>query len=440
MKKTSMHRRTLLRGALAGSSVMLGLPLLDIMLDGNGEALADGTELPTRFGVWFWGNGVRPEYWIPTTTGTNWTPNVETEPLLAVRDYVSVVSGCEIKSDSHPHHSGMAGIMTGQIYHQLGTIRDTIVSTFGTQSVDQQAADYLSGETPFRSVELGITKFRGTDEGSTFQHLSHNGVNNFNPSEYEPFLVYERLFGLTDSDALILARRSVLDAVHTQANRLSRRLGSADRIRLEQHLDSIRTLEQQLNFENVCDGGTVPGGYPDINGQEQISARNQIMSQLMATALACDLTRVFSVLFSTCGSGVVFSEVGATEGLHSTCHTEAMPQPTVHAATTATMQYLSEFLQTLRDTPDGTGNLLDNCSLLCTTELSDGYTHSNTDFPIMIAGLGGGRLKGGYHYASPNSENTSNAVLTALQGAGVPMSSFGADEGYSNQPISDLLS
>ena len=440
MSKVTLNRRALLRGTLAGSSVMLGLPLLDIMLDGNGEALANGQELPTRFGVWFWGNGVRPESWVPTTTGSNWTPNIETNPLLAVRDYVSVASGCEIKSASHPHHSGMAGIMTGQSYHQLGTTRDTIVSTFATQSVDQQAADYLAGETPFRSVEIGITKFRGTDEGSTFQHLSHNGINNFNPSEYQPISVYERLFGLTSSDAVTLARKSVLDAVSQQVDRLNRRIGVQDRQRLEQHLESIRALEQQLTFENTCDGGALPGIYADINGQEQIAARNQIMSQLMATALACDLTRVFSVMFSTCGSGVIFSEIGAVEGLHSTCHTEAMPQPTVHAATTATMGYLSEFLQALRNTPEGTGNLLDNCSILCTTELSDGYTHSNSNFPILIAGLGGGRLKGNYHYASPNSENTSNAVLTALQGAGVPMSSFGAEGGYSNQAIPELLS
>lgn len=439
MSKHTLNRRALLRGTLAGSTVMVGLPLLDIMLDGHGEALADGTEIPTRFGVWFWGNGVRPEYWVPTSTGSNWTPNVETEPLLAVRDYVSVASGCQIKSATHPHHSGMSGIMTGQAYHQLGTVRDTIVSTFATQSVDQQAANHLAGSTPFRSVEIGITKFRGTDEGSTFQHLSHNGINNFNPSEYQPINVYERLFGLSSSDAVTLARRSVLDAVTQQVDRLNRRIGVQDRIRIEQHLESIRALEQQLTFDNSCEGGSVPGGYPDINGQEQIGARNQIMSQLMATALACDLTRVFSVMFSTCGSGVIFSEVGALQGLHSTCHTEAMPQPTVHAATTATMGYLSEFLQTLRNTPDGTGNLLDNCSILCTTELSDGYTHSNSNFPILIAGLGGGRLKGNYHYASPNSENTSNAVLTALQGAGVPMSSFGADGGYSNQPISALL-
>lgn len=441
MKPFQLDRRALIRGVVGGTSVSLGLPLFEIMMDGHGEALADGTEFPTRFGLWFWGNGVRPESWIPTSTGSNWTPNTETNPLLPLRPYVSVVSGCEIKSATHPHHSGMAGILTGQHYYELGTIRDTIVSTFADQSVDQIAADHFSGTTPFRSIEVGVTKFQGTDEGSTFQHLSHNGPNNFNPSEYEPITLYTRLFGLSGAEELVLARRSVLDGVLTQTGRLSNRLGASDRIRLEQHMDSIRALEQQLAFDGErCDGGLRPGAYPYVNGQEQIEEKNRVMSQLLATALSCDLTRVFSVQFSTAGSGVVFWEAGATDGLHGICHTEEMPQPTVHAATTLTMGYLAEFLQILRDTPEGTGNLLENSSILCTSELSDGYTHSNADFPIILAGHGGGRLVGNMHYSSPNVENTSNAVLTALHGAGVAVPSFGLEEGYSNQTISSLLS
>ena len=83
-----MKRRSFLRGAFQGSSVVIGLPLLESMLNCNGTALADGNNLPTRFGVWFWGNGVRSEYWTPLTTGNNWEPNDETEPLRALRPYL----------------------------------------------------------------------------------------------------------------------------------------------------------------------------------------------------------------------------------------------------------------------------------------------------------------------------------------------------------------
>ncbi|MEO0601895.1 MAG: DUF1552 domain-containing protein, partial [Myxococcota bacterium] len=166
-----LRRRTVLRGLLGGASVAVGLPLLEAMLDGNGTALANGDPLPTRFGVWFWGNGVKPDRWIPDGTGTNWTPSSELAPLTALRRYLTPITGLTITTGSHPHHSGMAGILTGELYQQLGTTRDTIVSTFASQSVDQIAADHFDGVTPLRSLELGVTRFTGSDEGSTFQHL-----------------------------------------------------------------------------------------------------------------------------------------------------------------------------------------------------------------------------------------------------------------------------
>lgn len=435
-RRAPLNRRTLLRGLLRGTAVGVSLPALEAMT-GLGTARADAA--PTRFGVWFWGNGVKTDRWVPRTTGSGWTPNDETEPLLGLRDYVSVVSGCEIKTATHPHHSGMTGILTGQRYHELGAVRDTIASTFADQSVDQIAADAFDGMSPFRSLELGVTKFRGTDEGSTFQHLSHNGPNNFNASEYSPRRVYSRLFGVPADPQLNLVRASVLDVVGGQVSDLNRRLGHTDRIRLEQHLDSIRTLESRLDADiGSCTFGEPVDDVPDVEGLEQITEKNLVMSQLLGLALACDLTRVFSVQFSTCGSGVIFWEAGATDGLHSTCHTEANPQPVVHAATTLTMGHLADFLQTLADIPDGEGNLLDNSSILCTTELTDGYLHSNADFPIIVAGKGGGRLRGGVHYRSGSSENTSHAVLTALRGAGVEAGSFGRDAGYVTTGVSEL--
>ena len=96
-----------------------------------------------------------------------------------------------------------------------------------------------------------------------------------------------------------------------------------------------------------------------------------------------------------------------------------MPQPTVAAATVFTMEQLGVFLRRLRDTPEAGGNLLDRCSILCTSELADGWTHSNKDFPLLIAGRGDGRLRGGVHWRSGNDRSTSDAVLTALRG-GMP--------------------
>ena len=204
---TLLDRRTLLRGMLRGSAVAVALPALEAFTDRGSRAFATTGAGPDRFGVWFWGNGVKPDNWVPTGTGTGYTMTSQMAPLAPLQDYVSVVSGCEIKTATHPHHSGMTGILTGEHYHQLGTTRDTIVSTFARQSVDQDAADFFEGQAPFRSLEVGITRFRGTDEGSTFQHLSHSGVNLPNPSEYSPTALYQRLFGAALPPDLDTARK-----------------------------------------------------------------------------------------------------------------------------------------------------------------------------------------------------------------------------------------
>ena len=211
----SLNRRTFLRGALGGLTAAVALPALEAMLNSSGTAHADGTPLPTRFGVWFWGNGIRRAHWLPEGTGSVWQPRAELAPLLGVRDYVSPVTGLEIKTATHPHHSGMTGILTGARYAQVGTTRDTIVSTFAYPSVDQVAAQHFQGQTPFRSLEVGIAQFRGTDEGTTFQHLSHNGPNNPNPSEYNPGVFFDRLVGAGPGEPqLSRSRKSVQDQEH----------------------------------------------------------------------------------------------------------------------------------------------------------------------------------------------------------------------------------
>jgi hypothetical protein len=437
--RAGLSRRQVLRGLVGGASATVALPILDAMLGSNGDAFAQGGPLPTRFGVWFWGNGVRREHWIPDGEGVGWQPRAELAPLAGVKAWVSPVTGLEVKTATHPHHSGIAGIMTGARYAQVGTTRDTIVSTFAYPSVDQLAAAHFQGTTPFRSLELGICRQTGSDEGTSFLHLSHNGPNNPNPAEDSPRRLYDRLFAGARDARIDLARQSALDAVSGQVRRLQSRVGASDRARLDQHFESVRALELRLAAETpACRVADNPGDFPDVDGQEQIAAKNAAMSQLLALALACDLTRAWSVKYASAGSGVVVWAAGARNGLHQMCHDEAVPQPLVHAAVTFNMSQLAVCLEALRDTPEGDGNLLDHCSILCTSELSEGNVHSNDEFPILIAGGGGGRLRPGVHYRDRNRGNASRAVLTALRGAGVPADSFGYEAGATRDSIGAL--
>ena len=132
-----------------------------------------------------------------------------------------------------------------------------------------------------------------------FSTSSHNGPNNPNPSEYDPRAVFNRLFVGNNSIDELSARRSVLDAVMGQFSRLRPKLGANDRRRIDQHFESIRSLELRLASEPVaCALPNEPGVYPDQNGQEQIEAKNEVMSEPVALALSCDLTRAVVAVFT----------------------------------------------------------------------------------------------------------------------------------------------
>ena len=73
MNKYRLNRRMLLRGALAtGAAATLPLPIMDAMLNSHGTAFAAGDPLPQRYVTWFFGNGILPPLWVPTSTGADW--------------------------------------------------------------------------------------------------------------------------------------------------------------------------------------------------------------------------------------------------------------------------------------------------------------------------------------------------------------------------------
>ena len=447
MNRSQRSRRLFLRGLAAGATVTVGLPLFDFMLNDHGEAFADGEALPTRFGLWFFGNGVHLPSWTPSNVGTNWEVPADfgLASLLPLREYVSVISGLDVKTPRHAHHSGMSAVNSGGPHLKVDDVRDTIVSTFKYPSIDQIAAAHYQtvSPTPYRSLEAAVTKFRGTDEGTSFQYLSHNGSlageTNVNPSEESPHALFDRLFNQGTAEPLVLsARASVLNAVSGQIASLSPKLGAKDRQRLDQHLSSISDLEARLKAPIAeCTKPGDPGDYPDEAGIEFMEEKNRAMSDLIALALACGLTRTFSLMFSTAGSGAVFWMVGSTDGQHYMNHTEPAPYSKQRDAVKFTMSQLAYFLEKLRTTQEGAANLLDNSSILVTTEHTEGWTHSQDNMPMLLCGKGGGRLRGNVHY-NGGGGNTSRALLTALRGGGLPISEFGYEQGFTNEPISEL--
>jgi hypothetical protein len=452
MRPFRLSRRAMLRGMAGGSLATLALPTFEAMLNANGTAYAQsGEPLPKRFGIFFWGNGVRLPKWTPSESGAGYTLTDELQGLANVKEYCSIVSGMAIKSgNERGHHAGCVGILSGSPMVPQEPNGAPYASTFSAPSIDQVVAEAFGDVTRFRSLELGVTRQVVSGEGTTLRYLSHNGPDAANPPEYSPGALFERVFGngFTGGgatpvvDPRLALRRSVLDAVRADANALNSRLGASDRMRLDQHLSSIRALENQI--QAIEEAPPPPSGCvaPEHPGDLQGATRTQIataMADLLALSLACDQSRVFSIMYSGGVSLTVYDEVGADKEHHGLSHDEPGEQALVDAITTFIIGHLGLFLEKLKDTPEGDGNLLDNCAILASSDCAEGQPHSIDDYPIVIAGRAGGALvHPGVHYRSPNDENTSNVLLTLAQAMDLEVDEFGNGPGRTTSTVDAL--
>lgn len=427
----NLNRRAMLRGMLGGAAVGVGLPVFEALLNESGTAFANGGGLPKRFGIWYWGNGNIPERWVPTGEGTEWALSEQLEALAPLKDDITVVTGMDVKiGNAIPHGSGPAGILSGAPL----IVKSGDDYTFSAPSIDQVVAAEIGGATRFKSLELGVRPGAG---------LSFNGPDSRNPPESSPARLFERLFGAgfrAPGDEAVVdpslgLRRSVLDAVMGDIGRLEAKLGARDKARLEQHLEGVRDLERRIaRLEEdppdlaACASPEAPDAeYPDVDGRPRLTALNRVMADLVAMALACDQTRVFSYFFTKPVNNVLFADMPA--GHHRLTHDEPGDQPMVNAIVQAIMAEMSYFLQRLREVPEGDSNLLDNCAVLCTTDVSFGRNHSLSDYPIVLAGSACGALKTGLHYRSPSGENTSKVLLSLLRALDIRAAEFGEGDG-----------
>ncbi|MCB9788559.1 MAG: DUF1552 domain-containing protein [Deltaproteobacteria bacterium] len=438
MKRRELTRRTMLKGLLGGAVATVALPPLECLLGTGGRAWADGTGLPVRFGLFFWGNGVLPKRWIPEGAGPDWEVSEQLTPLMAagVKDQVTVLTGMNmLLPNINPHWSGAAGWLTGK-----PLIDADDHDTFAGPTIDQMVAQAIGGTTRFRSLEVGVEAKRGQ---------SFSAANTRNPIEKSPHGLYERVFGVGFTkpgeeavvDPRVGLRRSVLDAVLGQAKRLKADLGANDALRLEQHMASVRELELRLarmqESPPQLEACVVPpppdGVYVDADAQLQISATNRAMCDLIALTLACDQTRVFSNWFSDPVSNVQFP--GSPAGYHQLTHEDPGEQEEVHRAAVQIVAEYAYLVKALRDVPEGDGTLLDRCAVLGTSDVSRGLNHGAENIPVLIAGSAGGRLRTGIHHASPTGANIHRVMLTLLRAMGIPQASVSEDEAFTTEGV-----
>jgi Protein of unknown function (DUF1552) len=466
LRKPSISRRTLLRGVAAGTSVAIGLPLLEAMLDAHGEALAGGEPLPKRFVTWLVSNGFLLDRLEPQQTGANWDLSEQLEPLADVKDYVNVCTGFS-------NHGADAGFVSGHIEGM--TVFTGYPYSYGSgfydaggPSIDQVVADQIGRTTPVRSLQVAVSKANTfANSGTLGSAISFSGdVGSLVPLPpiASPKAVWESLFGIfpgpgaPDGDRVV--RSMMLDAVKAQSESLRGKVGSVDRARIDAHLQGVAELNQKISA--LAPACVLPDEPDLINaepvGSEKIREVSEAMSELITYALRCDITRVASVMFLGLAGETPYTEMSATK--HSLSH-EAQYNATALANLNASIIYEMEqfayFVKSLRDAEDGIGaNLLDSTIVYASSDCSVGWLHSVARQPIILVGTGGGYLKyPGIHVQAvannendpngldspymPTAGNTSDIALACLQAYDPGANGFGGGASESVDPLPDII-
>lgn len=435
-----ISRRALLKGMIGTGIATIGLPMLEAMLNGNGDAYANGAQLPLRFMTYFFGNGFILNRFVPLIAGPNYGLTEQLSPLINVAEYVSVLTGfdnnCEIQIT---HHEGLTAFSGYTMADQQG-----LSSKAGGPTIDQLIAAKTGLLTTVPSMQVGVSRHLSTiDGGTTLKCLSHKDTNQPLFPEWNPQEVWKGFFGAftPPQDPSGPLRISALDAVKNQASRLKQRLGTYDRHRLDAHLESINTLEKKINaLPPICNTPPQPS---ETNAEgatpEHFMATAKAMAELIAYAFACDITRVASYLLVGGAAATIFSDLGHNFPHHANTHNFPGSETKINDGILYQMECFGYLLEQLKSMPDGpNGNLLDNTIVYFSSDCAEGWTHAIKGQPVIVAGKGGGYLKPGLHVKG-GGQNISNILLACLQAFIPTATEIGAGAPYSNTPCTEIV-
>jgi Protein of unknown function (DUF1552) len=473
-----LSRRALLKG-IGGAAV--GLPLLEAMV-GSREAAA--APLPTRFLVCFGGQSLGADndpvhnLYVPDTVGANYDLKAALAPLANhgnIKNEISVVSGLKIPT---ANGGAVPAGGRGDDFHinslspLLSGVRSGLGLTVNGPTSDQIVADAIAGPTQFKSLVyriqaawyLNVSAPYGRDMIS--YRKDGGGTLRGIPAQVSPRAAFNNLFSnFTPPDpaeaaarAFALRRRkSVLDLVAGDTERLVGKLGGADKARLSRHLDEVRDLERRVAAipppsvgacEMLTDPGPDPmigagqdsnGGDPNFNvnaGYSNEEVRARVFCDLIHMAMVCDLSRVASLQFTMAQSHMnMHPLIGIPYDLHEIGHS-GNGTVGMSAGIAWHMKHFAYLVAKFRDTPEDTGTMLHRTGMVFLHEGGHGFdpssgrqfsSHCTDNMACLVAGRVGG-LKAGVHVKTTDAQ-PAQVLSTVMSAVGVPTTRLGEVNG-----------
>ncbi len=442
------------REVLRGMGATVALPFLDAMVPAS-TLLARSAAAPrTRLcciemvhgSAGSTQDGIDKHYWMPTTEGADFDFTMILEPLEPFRDYLTVVTQTDLRAaeawsaaeEGADHFRSSAVFLTAA--HPKQTEGSDVVS--GT-SIDQIYVQQFGQDTPLPSLQLGIENVDQAGACGFNYACVYSGPISWSspttpmPLTIDPRMAFESLFGdggtPADRAARQKANRSILDGITREVGRLQRDLGNRDRHRLNAYLESVREIERRIEkIEQYNASGAqrelpaAPIGVPD-SWEEHV----RLMFDLQVLAFSSEVTRVSSFKMSRDTSNRVFPESGIKAPFHTMSHHGSTPSKILEYAKLNVyhMSLFPYFLEKMRSTPDGDGNLLDHSLILWGSPMGDSNVHAHKRLPVLLVGHANGKIKGNLHLKCKDETPYANVLLTMLHTLGVDQPSIGDSTG-----------
>lgn len=444
LKKLRVSRRFALQGAVGGIGVSLWLPILESMCNDHGTAFAAGEPIPTSFGIFFRGNGHHPLDWANgAIVDGDWQLPRNLEAFAGLKDYLTYVTGLDMLDAKFKGHGwGVVYVLAGGDGNVCTVMSDidrypeheyeTANATQFQPTIDQLIADAIHTNEPFKSLETGVLPYTGIyNMGTVGDNLAHRGPYEFLPPERDPTKLFNKLFGVgapgEPSDISSSLRRSVLDAVLDEANELKATVGSNDAKRIDSHMESIRAIEKRLPV-------TEDGSMPERNCNPppappatlaDMTAQSQAINRLIAAAVACNLTRVYTHLWSGPADDNGYPTLSINTGHHSLTHRNDATQ--FSAVERYIMSQYADLAQVMKDTPMAAGNVLDHTLIYGVSEIAEPVSMVMTDFRIVLMGHAGGQVPGNRHVRLAGmGRKVTELMLTLQRVMGLDVTTYGS--------------
>lgn len=433
--KKALRRRTFLRGV----GTTLALPLLDAMIPSMTAQAATPANPVRRLGFVYIPMGSIISQWTPPgPAGELGELSPTLRSLTPYKDQLTVLTNMELKNAYPGTHATSNSTFLSAVKAKWTESTDYFLGT----TVDQIAAKHIGQDTRVPSMELAmdlLTAVGQCDNGyaCVYQNnLSWSSPTTPLPAEAHPRAVFERLFGegenAADRSAELRKNASLLDWVTEDISRLQRKLGPGDRNKVSEYLDTVREVERRIQ---KAEAETANNHMPDLDRPAGVPAaygdHARLMFDLQVLAFQGDVTRVVSFQLARETSTRTYPEIGVSDPHHPTTHSRGNAEMMAKVAKINAfhVELFSYFIGKMKATQDGAGSLLDHSMYLYGSGMGNPDVHDHVNLPLLVAGGGAGKMKGGRHIRYAQPEPMANLHLTLLDKAGVKLDAFGDSQG-----------